>query len=223
MPYRQTENVARKLAARHEAILSAARAAAAEGGMAAVQIAPVAERAGIATGTVYRYFPAKMDLVAELVKVLAARDVAALSEAARAAPGPLSALTAAFATFAARAHARRRLAFALLAEPVEPDVAIARASYRAAIAGEFERLIARALAGGHLPRQDPALTAAAVLGALTEGLIGSLVPRTADDPAIVYAQVQALMLFALRALGVVDARARGLVVQAAMPNTDDTP
>ena len=223
MPYRQTENVARKLAARHEAILAAARAAAAEGGMAAVQIAPVAERAGIATGTVYRYFPAKMDLVAELVKVLAAQDVAALSEAARAAPGPLSALTAAFATFAARAHARRRLAFALLAEPVEPDVAIARASYRAAIAGEFERLIARALAGGHVPRQDPALTAAAVLGALTEGLIGQLAPQATNDPAKVRTQVQALMLFALRALGVVDARARGLVVQAAMPNTDDTP
>ncbi len=223
MPYRQTENVARKLAARYEAILTAARAAAAEGGMAAVQIAPVAERAGIATGTVYRYFPAKTELVAELVKVLAAREVAALSEAARAAPGPLSALTAAFATFAARAHARRRLAFALLAEPVEPDVAIARESYRAAIATEFKRLIALALAGGHLPRQDPALTAAAVLGALTEGLIGSLAPRTADDPTILRAQVQALMLFALRALGVVDARARGLVVQAAMPNTDETP
>ena len=78
--------------------------------MAAVQIAPVAERAGIATGTVYRYFPAKTELVAGLVKVLASREVAALAEAARAAPGPLSALAAAFATFAARALARRRLA-----------------------------------------------------------------------------------------------------------------
>ena len=174
MPYRQTENVVRKLAARHEAILAAAHAAAAEGGMAAVQIAPVAERAGIATGTVYRYFPAKTELVAGLVKVLAAREVAALAEAASAAPGTLSALAAAFATFAARAHARRRLAFALLAEPVEPDVGVARAAYRAAIAAEFERLITAALAGGHLPLQDPALTAAAALGALIEGLIGPL-------------------------------------------------
>jgi AcrR family transcriptional regulator len=223
MPYRQTENVVRKLAARHEAILAAAQAAAAEGGMAAVQIAPVAERAGIATGTVYRYFPAKTELVAGLVKVVAAREVAALAEAARAAPGPLSALAAAFATFAARALARRRLAFALLAEPVEPDVDIARAGYRAAIAGEFERLIASALAGGHLPLQDPALTAAAILGALTEGLIGPLAPQAANDGATVRPQVQALTLFALRALGVVDARARGLVVQAALPSTDDTP
>ena len=48
MPYRRTENVSRKLAARHAAILHAAQALAAEGGMAAVQIAAVAVRAGIA-------------------------------------------------------------------------------------------------------------------------------------------------------------------------------
>ena len=127
MPYRQTDNVIRKLAARQDAILAAAGDAAAEGGMAAVQIAPVAERAGIATGTVYRYFPAKTDLVAALVGALAEREVATLAGSARAAPGPLSALAAAFTTFAARALASRRLAFALLAEPVEADVAAARA------------------------------------------------------------------------------------------------
>ena len=39
--------------------------------MEAVQIAAVAERAGIAAGTVYRYFPSKTDLVAELVAAVA--------------------------------------------------------------------------------------------------------------------------------------------------------
>ncbi len=214
--YRQTENVVRKLAARHTAILAAARAAAAEGGMAAVQIAPVAERAGIATGTVYRYFPAKTDLIAELVNALAAQEVAALSEAARAAPGPLSALAAVFASFATRALAQRPLAYALLAEPVEPDVEPVRAAYRTAVAGEFARLISVALAGKHLPDQDAALTAAALLGALTNGLIGPLAPASPDDPAETRARAQALTLLALRALGIVDARARGLVVQTAV-------
>ena len=75
MPYRRTENVTRRLAARHAAIIAAARAAASEGGMAAVQIAPVAQRAGIAAGTVYRYFPGKTDLVAALARGnLRARD-----------------------------------------------------------------------------------------------------------------------------------------------------
>jgi AcrR family transcriptional regulator len=217
MPYRQTENVARKLAARHDAILAAARAAAAEGGMAAVQMASIAERAGIAAGTIYRYFPSKTELVAALAATLAERDMTALAAAAKTAPGPLSALAAAITTFAARALAGRRLAFALMAESVEPDVDAARLSYRQALAAEFEQLIRKAVDGGHLPDQDAVLAAAALVGALTEGLIGPLAPAAGDDPATTRARVQMLTLLALRALGVVDARARGLVVQTVVP------
>jgi AcrR family transcriptional regulator len=217
MPYRRTENVVRKLAARHDAIVAAACEVAAEGGMAAVQIAPVAERAGIATGTVYRYFPSKSELVAALVAALAEREMAALESAADAAPGPLSALAAAIATFAARALANRRLAFALIAEPVEPEIDRARASYRQALAAEVEKLIRRALDAGRLPDQDAALAAAALLGALIAALVGPHAPAVSDDPGQVRARVQMLTLFALRALGVVDARARGLVVQTVLP------
>ena len=39
MAYRRTENVLRRLAARHDAIVDAARVAAGSGGMAAIQIA----------------------------------------------------------------------------------------------------------------------------------------------------------------------------------------
>jgi AcrR family transcriptional regulator len=217
MPYRRTENVVRKLAARHDAIVVAACEVAAEGGMAAVQIAPVAERAGIATGTVYRYFPSKTELVAALVAALAEREMTALESAANAAPGPLSALAAAIATFAARALANRRLAFALIAEPVEPEIDRARASYRQALAAELEKLIRRALDAGRLSDQDAALAAPALLGALIEALIGPHAPAVPADPGQVRARVQMLTLFALRALGVVDARARGLVVQTVVP------
>src|SRR5215510_3814913 len=138
MPYRQTDNVARKLAARHDAILAAAGAAASEGGMAAVQIAPVAERAGIAAGTVYRYFPSKTDLVAAVVAAVSEREIGAVRRAADAAPGPLSALAAAIATFAARALARRRLAWAMIAEPVDADTDRARLDFRRALAAELQ-------------------------------------------------------------------------------------
>ena len=68
--------------------------------MAAIQIAPVAARAGIAAGTVYRYFPSKTELVGALVASVAEREIDAVRRAAEAAPGPLSALAAAIATFA---------------------------------------------------------------------------------------------------------------------------
>jgi AcrR family transcriptional regulator len=216
MAYRQTEKVVRKLAARREAILAAAYDTLAEMGIAAIQIAPIAERAGIAAGTVYRYFPSKAELVAAVVTRLSEQEIAALEQAAAAAPGPLSALAAAIATFAMRAIARRRLVLALMAEPIEPELDGALASYRRALAAEFEKLIRKALAGSHLEHQDAALAAPALIGALIEGLIGPLAPPAMQDPAEMRAQVQRLSLFALRALGVVDARARGLVVQTAV-------
>src|SRR5271156_5817845 len=122
MPYRRTENVVRRLAARHAAIIAAARAAASEGGMAAVQIVPVARRAGIAAGTVYRYFPGKTDLVAALLKGIAEEEIVALQRAADVAPGPLSALAAAIMTFAARALRDRRLTYAAIAEPIDAEL-----------------------------------------------------------------------------------------------------
>jgi AcrR family transcriptional regulator len=210
MPYRRTENVARRLAARHAAIIAAARQAASEGGMASVQIAAVAERAGIAAGTVYRYFPGKTDLVAALLAEISEREIAALRRAAAGAPGPLSALAAAIVTFAAHALRHRRLAFAAIAEPVDAELDGVRLAFRQALAREFASLIAAAMAGKHLPEQDPALAAAALLGLVVEALIGPLAPDAAGREREV---VQSLTLIALRALGVADARARGLVVQ----------
>jgi AcrR family transcriptional regulator len=217
LPYRRTENVTRRLAARHDAIIAAARQIAGEGGMAAVQIAAVAARAGIAAGTVYRYFPAKTDLVAALLKQMTANEIATLRRAAASAPGPLSALSAAIMTFAARALRERRLAFAAMAEPVDADLEGVRLAYRQSLAAEFAARIAAAAAEGRLPDQDAKAAAAALLGLLVEGLIGPLAPDASGREREV---IQSLTLTALRALGVADARARGLVVQTIMPQEE---
>ena len=217
MAYRRTENVVRRLHARHDAIVEAARGAASSGGMSAVQIAPVAARAGVAAGTVYRYFPGKIELVGALVASVSEREIEAVRRASDAAPGPLSALAAAIATFAARALHNRRLAWAVIAEPVDNETDVMRQRYRKALAAEIEARIRSAIDGGHLPEQDTGLAASALVGAMLEGLIGPLAPEGIDDPARAREAVQTLTLFALRGLGVVDARARGVVVQIALP------
>jgi AcrR family transcriptional regulator len=217
MPYRRTSHVVRQQAARRLKILAAARLAAAEGGMAAVQVAQVAARAGIATGTVYRYFPSKTALVAALVAAISEEELAALRNAARTAPGPVSALAASIATFAARALRNRRLAWAALSEPADADIAQARAVYRQALADEWQSRIAAAMRAGHLPQQDIALSSSALVGALLEGLLGPLAPDSGESSARSREVVQLLTLLALRSLGVNDARARGLVVQVALP------
>ena len=70
---------------------------------------------------------------------------------------------------------------------------------------------------GHLPAQDTTLAAAALVGAMHEALVGPLAPKNLDDPVKLRDAVQTTTLLALRAVGVLDARARGLVVQAAVP------
>jgi AcrR family transcriptional regulator len=211
--YRQTENILRKLTARRQAILAAAFDVAAEQGLAAVQIVAIAEQAGIAAGTVYRYFPSKAELIAVLADAFSGQELTALQAAARAAPGPLSALAAAIMTFALRAVAHRRLFFALTAEPAEAEIDAARARFRGALVAELRTLIARAADGGGLADQDPALLAPALFGGLVDSLAGPMaVPP--HDAAKARDQARQLTLFALRGLGVPDARARGLVVQA---------
>ena len=216
MPYRRTENVVRRLAAREEAIVAAARSIAAEDGLAAVQIAPVAARASIAAGTVYRYFPGKTDLVAEVVSDMAAATLESMKAAADAAPGPLSALAAAMADFVRRGRAERSLMWAAIAEPVDAALDALRLDFRRRLVDEFAHRIGRAMAGKHLPEQNARATAAAVLGALVEGAIGPLAPPHGEDAAARRAAVQDAALLALRAVGVADARARGLVAQLAL-------
>ena len=213
MPYRRTKNVVRRLAEREKTILGAAQSIVGEKGMGAVQIAVVAQRADIAAGTIYRYFPSKNDLVAEVIAAAACRELIAMHAAGDAAPGPLSAVAACVATFAARALHDRRLAWAIMAEPIDPDIDALRLNFRRAIAAELEMRIRIAIAEDHLPDQDVRVAALAVIGALLEGLLGPLAPQTENARGA----VQAMTLFALRALGVVDARARGLVAQCKLP------
>ena len=222
MPYRRTENVVRRLAQREETILAAATAIAGEAGMGAVHIAAVAARANIAAGTVYRYFPSKTDLIAELVAAIAEREIGAMHDAAAAAPGPLSAIAACIVTFAARALAERRLSWAVMAEPVDADVDAVRLDFRQSLAAELAARIHTAVAGGHLPEQDAAVAAPAIVGALLGGLLGPLAPMH-DDAAGNREAVQSVTLLALRALGVVDARARGLVAQCKLPLSSHSP
>ncbi|MBC9881477.1 helix-turn-helix transcriptional regulator [Bradyrhizobium sp. INPA01-394B] len=213
MVYRRTHQVVKRLAARRSAILAAAREAAAEGGMAAVQIAPVAVRANVAAGTVYRYFPSKAELISELIAEVSRDELAAIRRAADAAPGPSSALAAAVTTVAVHTLSQRRLAWGILAEPVDVDVSASRLASRREIAGEIAARIDAAVRAGHLPAQDTALAATALLGALHEALVGPLAPDNLEDPAKMRDAVQTVTLLALRAVGVMDARARGLVVQ----------
>src|SRR6266516_3259178 len=74
------------------------------------------------------------------------------------------------ATFARRALRGRRLAWALLAEPVDPAVEAERLVFRHAYADAFASALREGVAEGELPPQDPEFTAIALVGAIGEAM-----------------------------------------------------
>src|SRR5436190_21729665 len=160
MAYRTTERALARRQAVRERILRAAHALVAQGGFGAAQVAAVAARAGVATGSVYRHFSSKADLFAEVFRRAAQHEVDAVADAGALADG--------VETFARRALAGRRLAWALLAEPVDPVVEAERLAYRRAYRDAFVGLV------------GDELVAAALVGAIGEVLVGPLSPTGPD-------------------------------------------
>ena len=81
MPYRRTPEIQARLDAQRVAIVAAAGELLADGGYAACSVAAVAARAGIAAGTVYRHFDGKAELVGEVFRAVAGREVDAVRTA----------------------------------------------------------------------------------------------------------------------------------------------
>src|SRR3954468_6733867 len=102
---------AERRAATRDAILAGTLSLVAQGGWAAASMHDVARRAGVATGSLYRHFPSKGDLLAEVFAEAAGREQAMVAEiAADAERAPLARLAAAIEGFARRANAAPTLA-----------------------------------------------------------------------------------------------------------------
>jgi AcrR family transcriptional regulator len=130
MAYRQTPAVEARLQDNRSRILQAARALVSEGGWAEAQVASVAATAGMATGTVYRYFASKAELFAEVLSAVSQREVEVLNDIAGSDGPALGRLHSAVATFVRRAMRNPRLAYALIAEPCGSARSSVRSSSR---------------------------------------------------------------------------------------------
>ena len=205
MAYRSTERTEARSAETRRRITTAARELIAEGGYVAAQVATVADRAGVAVGTVYRHFPSKSDLFAEVFREASQHEVDAMREAVRASAGSSAErITAGVEVFARRAMRGRRLAWALLAEPVDPAVEAERLHFRHSYRDLMAGVIREGIDSGELPQQDVEVTAAALIGGIGETMLGPLSPTAnGGDPE---ALIASLINFCTRAIGEEHAR-----------------
>jgi AcrR family transcriptional regulator len=196
MAYRPTEKTEARKAATRERIVSAALEQVAEGGYASAGVQSVAARAGVAVGTVYRYFPSKAGLFAEVFRRAAQRELDVVTEVAAHEGRPTRERVAAAAeAFCRRALAGPVLAYALIAEPVDPAVEAERLILRRGYRDAFAGALREGVEAGEIAPHDSEVLGAAITGALAEALVGPLADRQRSE-----ALVASLVQFCLNAI-----------------------
>ena len=185
MPYRPTERTEARKAAARERIVAAALDQVAEGGYASAGVQAVAARAGVAVGTVYRHFPSKADLFAEVFRRASQRELNVMARIADDAGLPArDRIAAAAEAFCRRALAGPVLAYALIAEPVDPAVEAERLVLRRGYRDVFVRALREGVKAGEIPDHDAEVLGAALTGALGEALVGPLAARRRNEALV---------------------------------------
>lgn len=125
---------ARQIEARRR-ILEAARLVVTEQGFAAAQVVVVASIAEVATGTIYRHFPSKASLFSEMLRDVCQKELEVVQAVLAETDLPASTRIAeAVRTFADRALRGGGLSYAVIVEPMDPDIDQVRLAARAVLA-----------------------------------------------------------------------------------------
>lgn len=181
MAYRRTPEIEAHLASNREKILEAARALVSEGGWPAAQIIPIAAAVGLATGTIYRYFPSKAELYVEVLARVSQREIDMLDAIAGGTEPAPRRLQMAITTFVTRAMRTRRLAYALFVEPCEGEIDQARLQFRQSVSRQFLRIVKDGQRAGQFRSDaEPELAATIIVGGMMEALTGPLSPLSVD-------------------------------------------
>ncbi|GID94105.1 TetR/AcrR family transcriptional regulator [Amorphoplanes digitatis] len=204
MPYRQTALTRQNARDKRDAMLRGARSLVAAEGFKGATVAAIATRCQASVGSVYSYFDSRDRLLAEVFRSAANHEIdlarTAVADAGQQAAERLNGL---IRTFSGRALHGRRMAWALLFEPVSPVVEEERLVYRGSYTDISERIIRDGLTSGDFVPQDPRLAASAVMGAISEALVGWIRPDSPEpSPDEQAGVIEAIRLFCFRGLGV---------------------
>ncbi len=200
MAYKRSALMEERLAGARERILLATRRLVAAGGYRNAPVTAVAAEAGVSTGLIYRHFPSKAELFVEVLTAAVEHELR-IFEAIAAEPLPApERLRRAITAFVRRALAGPGLAYAFIAEPVDPEVEAERIRCRRLFGDVFRRIVADGIDAGTFPPQDPHVAAACIVGAFTEALVGPTAPSR-DAHGDQAELVESICVFCLRAAG----------------------
>lgn len=187
-----------RLADNRDRIMRATRALIAQGGFREVSINAVAEHAGLSSGAIYRYFPSKSELYVQALMDAVDHEVEILQAIVDTDEHATDRLRAAIRSFVTRALEGPHLAYAFIAEPIDPQVDAGRITCRQRFGDVFMKVLRDGIDSGEFPEQDVEVSAACLVGAFTEALVGPM--AATDKPADEEPLVEAISQFCFRAV-----------------------
>ena len=176
MSYKRTSLMQERMEQNREAILQSARELIAQGGIKDAQIQAIAERAGVSSGLVYRYFDNKSQVLIEVLSEAIQHEVKILNHIAESELTSKQKLDKAVTTFVKRAMNSPQLAYSLMFEPVDAELEHERFRSKQLIKQSIKEILAAGKINGEFGFEDLNTAALCVVGAMTFVVIEPLNP-----------------------------------------------
>ncbi|ALV72401.1 MULTISPECIES: TetR/AcrR family transcriptional regulator [Acinetobacter] len=176
MSYKRSSLMQERMEQNREAILQSARELIAQGGIKDAQIQAIAERAGVSSGLVYRYFDNKSQVLIEVLSEAIQHEVKILNHIAESELTSKQKLDKAVTTFVKRAMNSPQLAYSLMFEPVDAELEHERFRSKQLIKQSIKEILAAGKINGEFGFEDLNTAALCVVGAMTFVVIEPLNP-----------------------------------------------
>ena len=176
MSYKRSSLMQERMEQNRQAILQSARELIAQGGIKDAQIQAIAERAGVSSGLVYRYFDNKSQVLIEVLSEAIQHEVKILNHIAESELSSKQKLDKAVTTFVKRAMNSPQLAYSLMFEPVDTELEHERFRSKQLIKQSIKEILAAGKINGEFGFEDLNTAALCVVGAMTFVVIEPLNP-----------------------------------------------
>ena len=176
MSYKRSSLMQERMEQNREAILQSARELIAQGGIKDAQIQAIADRAGVSSGLVYRYFDNKSQVLIEVLSEAIQHEVKILNHIAESELTSKQKLDKAVTTFVKRAMNSPQLAYSLMFEPVDAELEHERFRSKQLIKQSIKEILAAGKINGEFGFEDLNTAALCVVGAMTFVVIEPLNP-----------------------------------------------
>lgn len=159
-----------------QTILQSARELIASGGIKDAQIQAIAERAGVSSGLVYRYFDNKSQVLIEVLSAAILHEIQILNQIAASELSAKQKLHKAVKTFLKRALNSPQLSYSLMFEPVDAVLEHERFRSKQLIKQSINEILAEGKISREFEFEDLNTASLCVVGAMTFAVIEPLNP-----------------------------------------------